>query len=257
MLAADVAMTAARFICLALALVIVVGCDRETPPAAAASASATAQAAGSGDAEKTPISKLTGKELDDAYAAALEGKMLEPFDKKKAALIERLGQPTCTAGETLIWYGITPPGRVTPESCRELKMSPNGASEVGGVDIEKCYGRCSNGSAGAAPAPSAAPDAADYSQLTGNWVGSDWGQVKIDGRTGTYTDTYSGGFGKLEFTKTGEREYTAIWGESKQRHGTLKATLSEDGRKLTGSWTPDPDVTIGTRAGGSINWMKR
>lgn len=112
-----------------------------------------------------------------------------------------------------------------------------------------------------APAVQAAAGAAagadDYSGLTGRWINDDWGLVKLDGKTGTYTDTYGGGIGTFEFTQTGPRAFDAVWRESKARHGTMTVTLSDDAKSLDGKWTPDPDCTIGRRYGGPVHWKKR
>jgi hypothetical protein len=109
----------------------------------------------------------------------------------------------------------------------------------------------------AAPAAPLRVAADDNADLTGAWEGADWGQVTIDGRAGSYTDTYRTGPGRFELRKTGDHTYSGVWGESKARHGTLTLTLSSDGRKLTGTWAPDADVTIGGKEGGPINWVKK
>lgn len=108
----------------------------------------------------------------------------------------------------------------------------------------------------ASGASGAATGAEAYSGLVGRWI-SDWGAVKIEGKSGTYTDTYGGGIGQLEFTQTAPRQYAVKWSESKARHGTMTVTLSDDDKKLEGTWTPDPDCTIGSRSGGSVHWVKR
>jgi hypothetical protein len=108
-----------------------------------------------------------------------------------------------------------------------------------------------------APAAPLHVAADDDAELAGAWEAADWGQVTINGRTGSYTDTYGTGPGRFELRKTGDHMYSGVWGESKARHGTLTVTLSSDGRKLTGTWAPDTDVTIGGREGGPINWVKK
>jgi hypothetical protein len=167
--------------------------------------------------------------------------------------------------------GELPSGTEFMESVLVAANFEGGAAFKGDVKAlapeQRSMGATTTSAAGATPgsSPNASPtsaegtapaSAADYADLTGGWI-SDWGGVKLDGRNGTYTDTYGGGIGKLEFSKTGDHEYTATWGESKMRHGTMKVTLSADGKKLTGTWTPDPDVTVGGKGGGPINWIKR
>jgi hypothetical protein len=94
--------------------------------------------------------------------------------------------------------------------------------------------------------------------VTGAWSAADWGDVVIgpDG-AGSYSSTYGTGPGRLQLRPVGERRYEGSWGESAQRFGTLVLELSPDGQRITGSWTPDPQSTIGTRTGGSIAWTRR
>lgn len=259
---------ASRLLALVAVSAAVLACKGEP----SGSGSSSAPAGSAAPAKKAAITQLSGKQLDAAYDAAVKGGMTDPFDKKKAKVVGQLGQPHKSEGQTLIWYGITPATAVMPESCRELRISPDGAASLDSVAGDVCYGAggpsgpgASPGGAAASPATTGASAAAagataaaaaDYADLTGDWS-SDWGKVTINGNTGSYTDTYSGGPGKLEFTKKGDRQYTAVWSESKQRHGTMNVTLSADGTKLTGKWTPDADVTVGTKAGGAINWTKK
>src|SRR5205085_7408221 len=94
--------------------------------------------------------------------------------------------------------------------------------------------------------------------IAGQWAAADWGEVTIaaDG-SGTYTDTYGTGPGRLQIRRTDDGRYEGTWGESSERHGTLVLVLAPDGRTLTGSWTPDPQSTIGTTTGGPIQWSRR
>src|SRR5262249_20224299 len=95
-------------------------------------------------------------------------------------------------------------------------------------------------------------------ELVGSWFSRDWGEVILnaDG-TGTYTDTFGTGPGRMQFHRTGERSYKGIWWESNQRSGTLAIVLSPDGRTITGTWTPDPSSTIGSKTGGAILWTRK
>jgi hypothetical protein len=159
-----------------------------------------------------------------------------------------------------------------PPGTESIEAVLVGANFEGGVEFkgdanalapeQRAMGAAAPASGGGATAgsPSTAPTSAaaeEYSGLTGQWINDDWGLVKIDGKSGTYTDTYGGGMGTFEFTQTAERTYTAKWSESKARHGTMKVTLSEDHRKLSGKWDPDPDCTIGQRYGGPVAWIKK
>lgn len=95
-------------------------------------------------------------------------------------------------------------------------------------------------------------------ELAGSWTGSDWGTVELraDG-SGSYTDTYQGGAGRLTLRRVGERRYAGQWGESNQRFGTVELVLSPDRAILGGVWTPDPQSSFGTRTGGAVAWTRR
>jgi len=94
-------------------------------------------------------------------------------------------------------------------------------------------------------------------ELVGSWSSRDWGEIVLnaDG-TGTYTDTFGTGPGRMQFERTGDRSYKGTWWESSQRSGTLVLVLSPDGRTITGTWTPDPRSTIGSKTGGAILWTR-
>jgi hypothetical protein len=92
----------------------------------------------------------------------------------------------------------------------------------------------------------------------GSWASRDWGEVVLnaDG-TGTYTDTFGTGPGRIRLDPTCDRSYKGSWGESNQRSGTLVIILSPDGRTITGTWTPDASSTIGSKTGGAILWTRK
>lgn len=94
-------------------------------------------------------------------------------------------------------------------------------------------------------------------EAAGEWTGDDWGSVVIapDG-SGSYTDTFGTGPGRLHLRRAGERLYAGVWGESSQRFGTIELLLSSDGRTLSGAWAPDPRSTIGSRTGGPVAWTR-
>lgn len=93
-------------------------------------------------------------------------------------------------------------------------------------------------------------------EAAGTWSGPGWGRVTLrrDG-TGTYTDTYGTGPGRIEFRAVGDG-YAGRWMESSQRFGTLRFTLAPDGREIVGAWAPDPACTIGTPSGASLRWTR-
>lgn len=97
---------------------------------------------------------------------------------------------------------------------------------------------------------------AAVSDVAGQWSGPEWGRVVLtrDG-TGTYTDTYGTGPGRIEFRAAGDG-YDGRWVESERRFGTLHFALARDGRVITGTWAPDPECTIGTRSGGTLEWTR-
>ena len=104
----------------------------------------------------------------------------------------------------------------------------------------------------------AATPALAQSQLAATWTSADWGTIELhaDG-TGSYTSTYGTGPGRIVLSALGGHRYSGRWSESSQRHGTLTLELAADGRTITGTWTPDPNCTIGTQNGGTIAWTRR
>jgi hypothetical protein len=91
--------------------------------------------------------------------------------------------------------------------------------------------------------------------LRGEWRG--WGDVTIRGNIGGYTDTYRTGPGLFSLVQTGERAFLGTWGESSRRHGTFTATLSGDGKTLSGTWQASSASTIGPGAGGTLTWTRK
>jgi len=93
--------------------------------------------------------------------------------------------------------------------------------------------------------------------LSDKWSGieSGWGWVTIHGNSGTYTGTYGPEPGKFIFERIGDNEYSGTWGESDKRHGTLSFTISEDGKKIIGTYIADEDCEIDPGSKGSILWI--
>lgn len=91
---------------------------------------------------------------------------------------------------------------------------------------------------------------------TGRWSGPEWGEVALnhDG-TGTYSDTYGTGPGRIEFHAAGDG-YDGRWRESDRRFGTMHFTLTPGGREIVGRWAPDPECSIGSMSGGVLHWMR-
>jgi hypothetical protein len=94
--------------------------------------------------------------------------------------------------------------------------------------------------------------------VAGRWSGDDWGAVVVapDG-SGSYTSTYGTGPGRFQLERVGEHAYVGTWRESSLRFGTLTVSIAPDGRTIAGTWTPDPQCTIGTMTGGLIVWTRR
>lgn len=92
--------------------------------------------------------------------------------------------------------------------------------------------------------------------VTGLWSGPEWGRVALHGDgTGTYTDTYGTGQGRIEFHAAGGG-YEGRWMESARRFGTLHFVVAEGGRAIVGEWSPDPGCTLGTTTGGALRWTR-
>ncbi len=93
--------------------------------------------------------------------------------------------------------------------------------------------------------------------LSGKWSGfeSEWGWVTIQGDRGTYTDTHESP-GKFTFERIGDNKYSGTWGESDKRHGTMSFAVSEDGKKIFGTYTADEDCEIAPGSKGVILWIR-
>lgn len=105
-------------------------------------------------------------------------------------------------------------------------------------------------------APSVRVATVAIADVAGAWSGPEWGQVVLnrDG-TGTYTDTYGTGPGRIEFHAARDG-YEGRWMESERRFGTLRFRLDASGRVVTGTWAPDPECTIGATRGGTFEWTR-
>lgn len=93
--------------------------------------------------------------------------------------------------------------------------------------------------------------------LSGEWNGGDWGTVTIQGKTRAYSNTNGTGPGKMEFKNTRDRTYEGTWGESEKRHGTMRFTISEDGKTIGGNWKADEHCEINPGNQGTILWQRK
>lgn len=98
----------------------------------------------------------------------------------------------------------------------------------------------------------------DPENLTGEWDGrsSEWGRVVLDGSRGTYTDTYGPPPGAIEFTKTGPRRFEGTWKETETHGGTLRFTVSEDGRTVQGTYVTAKTSPRRPGYEGKIYWTR-
>lgn len=133
-------------------------------------------------------------------------------------------------------------------------LAPLAGASLLSVLAVACHGSAEPSTPSSSSAATAAPASAS-TPIDGKWVGN-WGDVQIDGETGTYSQTFSGGVGNMNLRHTSDGSYEGTWGESDARHGTMTIELGSDGRSITGQWAPDPDVTVGTKEGGTIEWTR-
>lgn len=93
--------------------------------------------------------------------------------------------------------------------------------------------------------------------IDGRWDGgADWGEVIIDGLSGTYSDTFGDDPGEIELVQTSGTTYEGTWNEQgTARFGTIELEVrSED--VIVGTWTADPASTISGSSGGQLRWEK-
>jgi hypothetical protein len=63
--------------------------------------------------------------------------------------------------------------------------------------------------------------------------------------------------GEFTFERTGDNTYSGTWREGNIEHGTISFVVSEDGKKITGTWTSDEDSTIRPKKEGPILWTRK
>jgi hypothetical protein len=93
--------------------------------------------------------------------------------------------------------------------------------------------------------------------IDGRWDGGDdWGEVIIDGLSGTYSDTFGPDPGVIELEQTSETTYEGTWNEQgTARFGTMSLEVRSDD-VIVGTWTADPASTISGSSGGQLRWEK-
>jgi hypothetical protein len=84
--------------------------------------------------------KLTYDQLDEAYQQELFDikKMRDPYEKKVAAVVIRLGKPALSDASSSSWFGLRPKDESMPESCYELRVEKSGASAMQTVEDARC-----------------------------------------------------------------------------------------------------------------------
>jgi hypothetical protein len=198
-------------------LITLVGCSKDSSKSASSTSTATTEATSTSKSsaqpekksEKTASTKLTDKQVDEAYEAAIKGKMMDSFDTKKATLVKMLGEAQQTVSSKFYWYGLRAATGTQSADCKELMIGSDGAASLGGTDEEYCFGKTHAPDAQAASSAnpsttpsgdaSASPSAGGPAQLEGDYTwysdsGSGSGKLtpKDDGFIINYGGTYTG-----------------------------------------------------------------
>jgi hypothetical protein len=113
---------------------LLAGCDKKESGSAASSSASGAPAATAAPAA-APASggatKLTQKELDDAYKAK---NMMDPFDKQLATVEAKIGKAQKVDGDTYYWWGWD----AASKTCYQLDMNKTKGNSLGGTSEDKC-----------------------------------------------------------------------------------------------------------------------
>jgi hypothetical protein len=93
--------------------------------------------------------------------------------------------------------------------------------------------------------------------IDGRWDGGqDWGEVIIDGLSGTYSDTFGADPGEIELVQTSDTTYEGTWNEGgTARFGTMELEVRSSDL-IVGTWNADPASTIAGSSGGQLRWEK-
>jgi len=116
------------FTCFALA-----GCDKKESggAGAASSASGAPSASNAGGGAGGAATKLTQKDLDDAYKAK---NMMDPFDKQLQAVEGKIGKAQKVENDTYYWWGWD----AATKTCYQLDMNKTKGNSLGGTSEDKC-----------------------------------------------------------------------------------------------------------------------
>jgi hypothetical protein len=120
-----------KLVCaIAIASALVVGCDKDKGGAGGAASASGSPSGGASVAAATPT-KLTQKDLDDAYKAK---NIMDPFDKQLAAVEAKIGKAQKVDGDTYYWWGWD----AASKTCYQLDMNKTKGNSLGGTSDDKC-----------------------------------------------------------------------------------------------------------------------
>jgi hypothetical protein len=105
--------------------VALVGCNKDSGSGGGAASSG---AGGGGNATAT---KLSQRDLDDAYKAK---NMMDPFDKQLSTVEAKIGKAQKIDGDTYYWWGWDAASKV----CYQLDMNKTKGNSLGGTTEDKC-----------------------------------------------------------------------------------------------------------------------
>lgn len=228
------------------------GCSSQGGGVSSASPEGSSASTASAAAKNTePSTKLTLKQIKEAFDKIDDLSNHDPWDKKKAAFIAALGEPAKTNGDYLTWYGLE-----NGKRCIKLTAGPN---QTGWKDADTaaCFGGpdpdpgptakpASAGGSAAAPAADASASAsAGESGLdvyAGDYV-TEWGgcTLKVDG------DKVKGvcpGRGTSLSCKPDKDSLMCSWSESSGSGGARLRRDAATGR-LNGTWGSGGSMSSG------------
>lgn len=113
-----------------------------------------------------------------------------------------------------------------------------------------------------APAPLPRRERAEPPDVSGSWIGNDWGTVEIRKTRagqfeGTYSDTYGKVPGRIHLTWDAKaRRFVGTWHEGQDRFGDLTAQLLPDRKAVKGEFRADPGCKIngGNPRQATLQW---
>ena|SRR5258706_9625046 len=118
---------------LLVASVALAGCDNKESGkgGGAASSASGGGAAASGAGGGAAATKLSQKDLDDAYKAK---NMMDPFEKQLATVEGKIGKAQKIEADTYYWWGWD----AASKTCYQLDMNKTKGNSLGGTSEDKC-----------------------------------------------------------------------------------------------------------------------